>query len=567
MPKLRSKYRKKDIGIQLLSLAVLVNGIIIIAQTLALQLIDRHSLFKISSFSIDARLLIGLSFIYLSSLLSRHKRTAFIATALIYTFYLGINLETASDVFSSHHLHFFLLRGLVFPVIVLSLLLVNSKKFVVKSDPQGFKQSLIFSFIILMVTFIYGTLGFVILDDKGFHQHFTFPTAMHYTIDQIGITTSKPLVAYTKSADIFLASLSFISVAAVIYVFLSLFKPLRSRLIEQSTDRDNFKELILKQADANSEDFFKIWPHDKQYFFDSTGASGFAYHVNGGVALILGGPTGKQARFRQLFREFQYVCYGNDWRTAIVHTEEKYVPLYKELGFTVQLLGQEAVVDVEKFNTTTVRDKYYRNINNKFTKGGYTFETLVPPHHDAVYQRLKVISDEWLSAGGRDERAFTMGYFTKEYINMCEIMVVKDAAGTIQAFTNLIPEEFDNVEATYDMLRYSKNALGNINDFLLCSVIKELSVRGYQRLNLGLSPLVGINDKNDQKKTLVDNILRFAYENGDRFYSFSGLHRFKSKYDPTWRPRYICYQGGISGFSRSTNALLKTMKKSVRKEH
>jgi phosphatidylglycerol lysyltransferase len=59
-------------------------------------------------------------------------------------------------------------------------------------------------------------------------------------------------------------------------------------------------------------------------------------------------------------------------------------------------------------------------------------------------------------------------------------------------------------------------------------------------------------------------MLGFVYANGDRFYSFSGLHRFKAKYKPTWRDRYIAYQGGLRSFTKVGNALVKTMKRTAK---
>jgi lysylphosphatidylglycerol synthetase-like protein (DUF2156 family) len=51
-----------------------------------------------------------------------------------------------------------------------------------------------------------------------------------------------------------------------------------------------------------------------------------------------------------------------------------------------------------------------------------------------------------------------------------------------------------------------------------------------------------------------------VYSNGDRFYSFSGLHRFKDKYHPDWQDRYIAYPGGVRNFTRILTALNRAMK-------
>jgi phosphatidylglycerol lysyltransferase len=349
-----------------------------------------------------------------------------------------------------------------------------------------------------------------------------------------------------------------------LYAAISLFQPLRIRLSAQNTERERAAEL-LRRYGGPSEEFFKLWPHDKQYFFDDSGQSVLAFHVNRGVALCLGDPVGDPERYANLLVSFKNLCFHNDWLPGLVYVADKQRELYEQQGYSLQKLGEEAILDLRHFQKELADTKYFRQIRNKFTKQDFVCELLRPPHHQAVLDRLQAISGEWLAQGGRTERGFVMGYYSDEYMQLCDIMIARDAAGTIQAFVSLVPADFNQREATYDLLRQSKGSLGNVNDFLLMSLIDELAAQGYQRLNLGLCPLVGLDDETDvERKNLIDGVLQFAYANGDRFYSFSGLHRFKAKYEPEWHDRYLGYQNGVRGFSRTMASLMRAMRVKVK---
>ena len=123
---------------------------------------------------------------------------------------------------------------------------------------------------------------------------------------------------------------------------------------------------------------------------------------------------------------------------------------------------------------------------------------------------------------------------------------------------NQIPS-YDDKEANFDFLRHSSDAPSNSNDFLLMRFASLLLEQGFERLNMGLCPLSGLDDA-DEERGVIDNALRFVYANGDRFYSFSGLRRFKAKYEPSWESRYIAYKGGIRGFTRALTALNRTLR-------
>ncbi len=518
-----------------------------------------HRLRLLTRFSIDIHLLLGLSVIYLSILLARRKRNALIVALVVLAFIVG--QDSLSILSNNGYRHFgemSLVRTIILPLAIIIALLIAHDEFKVKSDDSAFRNSLKIAIIVLLVTLAYGIFGFLSMDKTDFHQEIGLLSAVHHTVDQFDLTTNS-LHPYTHRAKLFLDSLSFISVLSLGYVALSLFMPVRARIIDQSSGRERVKKLMERYG-APSEDFFKIWPADKHYFFSDQKDAALAYAVKRGSVLVLADPVGNKGSFAKLFEQFHDLCWANDWQPSLIHVDGRYINFYKDLGYQPQLIGQEAVVDISKYFETTARNKYFRNIKNRFNKENFTFELLNPPHHKAVIDRLQVISNEWLSKPGRVERGFVMGYFSEEYIQQCRIAIVRDAAQTIQAFSNIIPSHsFNSQEATYDMLRASIEAPPNINDFLLYNVLYKLHEEGYRYYSLGLSPLVGLDETSDENN-LISSVLRFAYINGDRIYSFSGLHRFKDKYDPIWSDRYLAYMGGVRGFTKMANGLLSVMK-------
>lgn len=541
-----------------ISLLVGIYGFFLISTTLFDQFRAYHLRF-LNNFIIDVHLILGLGFIYLSIFLARKKRNALIVALIAYAFVLG---EGTSQLFA-HPLKdrlspIILVRYIILPLLVMILLLLTRASFKVKSDIPAFRSSIKLAILVLVITLFYGVVGFMLMDQSDFHREISFISALHHTIDQFDLTTST-LHPYTKRAKLFMDSLSFISVVSLGYLAVSLFLPVRERLSDQSSQREKVLKLMEKYS-APSEDFFKLWPHDKHYFFSSHEDAAIAYSVRRGVALVLADPVGNKASFRSLFSNFQQLCWSNDWQVSLIHVDQKYSDFYKDIGFQLQLIGQEAIVEIKHFVEVTAKNKYFRNIKNRYVRENYTVEILNPPHHRAIVDRLSDISREWLSKPGRTERGFVMGYFSDNYIQQCRVVIVRDAAQTIQGFINVVPSSsFNKLEVTYDMLRAAKDAPPNINDFMLYELILSLNQEGFKYLNLGLSPLVGLDEQTDQN-SLISSVLGFAYVNGDRFYSFSGLHRFKEKYEPVWSDRFLAYKNGIRGFTKMLNGLLAAMK-------
>ena len=543
---------------RMVAYSVALNGLAIILLPIIVSVFQGEHIKMSARFFFDAQLVVALGLLYLSVLLYRGKRTAWFFTLTAYAIMFVLNITHYIDVDRPQfRFHFDFITSVLIPAAIVVALVLSRRAFTVKSDVASFALSLRITMLIMAVTFIYGVSGFTIMDRHDFHREITLAEAAHRTIDQFGLTTDGDLTPHTRRAHVFVDSLSILSTAAVVYTFISLFQPLKSRFTDQAHQREVIEKLLTKFP-ASSEDFFKLWPHDKLYFFNASQTAGLAYSTHKSVALAVGDPVGDPKAFNELLEDFALFCQTNDWSPAFIHTEPVYNDLYKKHGFALQKIGEEAVVHIKDFLEHEANNKYFRQIKNRFTKQGYTVEILQPPHAPATLRALTRVSADWLDRPGRKERGFMMGYFSPDYVQQGPLVILRDQKGYIQGFINQIPS-YDKDEANFDMLRPSSAAPGNSNDFMLLEFITYLDTQGFSRLNLGLCPLSGLAS-GDEANSVTNNALRFLYANGDRFYSFNGLHRFKSKYNPEWQSRYIAYRGGIRGFTIVLNALNRSMK-------
>jgi hypothetical protein len=203
-----------NLGAHFVAIIVAAHAIYIVANTLVNQIaVFKHP--RLSSTDVDIHILLGISLIYLSTLLLRRKRTAWLVTIIVYAFYLGLGATQLLRHLSQHTVApSEQITALLLPTLVLALLLAFHKQFIVKSDIRGFRSAMRFVLVMFIAATLYGVAGFELMDTSDFHQEIGWPEALHYTLDQFDITVSKPVQAYTQRAKLFMDSLSFISAIA-----------------------------------------------------------------------------------------------------------------------------------------------------------------------------------------------------------------------------------------------------------------------------------------------------------------------------------------------------------------
>ena len=79
-------------------------------------------------------------------------------------------------------------------------------------------------------------------------------------------------------------------------------------------------------------------------------------------------------------------------------------------------------------------------------------------------------------------------------------------------------------------------------EFVFVESILWAREQNYQSFCLGMAPLSGM--ERHELAPLWHKIGRIIFERGEDFYNFEGLHAYKSKFDPVWKPRYIAAPPG-----------------------
>jgi phosphatidylglycerol lysyltransferase len=155
---------------------------------------------------------------------------------------------------------------------------------------------------------------------------------------------------------------------------------------------------------------------------------------------------------------------------------------------------------------------------------------------------LRTISNEWLDSKGIAEKGFSLGRFDADYLANFPCGVVQ-MDGRIVAFANLWLAE-SHAEVSIDLMRHANSASSNLMDYLFIEIMLWGKQAGYRWFNLGMAPLSGMQDR--EFAPVWNRMGAFLYRHGEHFYNFSGLRRYKQKFDPDWRPRYLACPGGLA---------------------
>jgi phosphatidylglycerol lysyltransferase len=266
------------------------------------------------------------------------------------------------------------------------------------------------------------------------------------------------------------------------------------------------------------------------------------YGLRGRSWVSMGDPIGPPSCRAELAWKFREWCDQHDGLPVFYQVDVENLPLYLDLGLTLLKLGDEARVrlptfDIERSGYRDLRYGYRRSIRE-----GGTFEVVPAARVPELMPELRAVSDAWLSDRNNAEKGFSIGYFDADYMSHFPCAIVRKE-GRIIAFSNVWTGA-DKAELSVDLMRYRPREIYGVMDFLFVELMLWGKAQGYTWFNLGMAPLSGLGARH-----LSPAWYRFgalAYRFGDQFYNFQGLRKYKEKFHPEWRPKFLACPGGFT---------------------
>ncbi|MFP5521129.1 bifunctional lysylphosphatidylglycerol flippase/synthetase MprF [Peptococcus simiae] len=275
---------------------------------------------------------------------------------------------------------------------------------------------------------------------------------------------------------------------------------------------------------------------DTMVFFASSGTVCMLCRPYKNHIFVLGDPIGEPADVDDAISELILRADDLGMMVSFYSTGARYLTEYINEGFRFLKLGENATVDLTSFTLSGKKNRGLRHTRSVMEKEGFYLRRTTPPHSLEQLALWQKISDEWL--GNRHELRFSLGSFDPAYLQQSAVFELCDASGRVQAFATEVPDYGDGT-LSIDLMRYSKTAADGVMDMLFIGLFEWAKEAGYRSFDLGSSPLANVGTGRYSGRR--DKLIRTAYQFSTSIYSFSGLHRYKSKFRPNWTPVFLVY--------------------------
>jgi phosphatidylglycerol lysyltransferase len=263
-----------------------------------------------------------------------------------------------------------------------------------------------------------------------------------------------------------------------------------------------------------------------------------------GAAVAVGDPLVAPGFRRIAVTGFLDMCAGRRWVPCFFQTDAALRDAYRTAGFRLIKFGEEAVVEVDRFDLASPARADARHELARARRAGLEVVTVWDPQPPGgLWTELEQVSRDWLQVRGGREMGFSLGRL-RDVDSTTRYTVARDRNGRVHAFCSWI--EMGDEGMALDLIRRRPDAAAGAVDLCIVTGIERSRADGRARVSLGAVPFrETLGDPPDGR--LAREIRAHLYEHGFWGYSYRGLSHFKAKFATRWESRDVAVPRGLSG--------------------
>lgn len=390
---------------------------------------------------------------------------------------------------------------------------------------------------ILVLTVLYVSYilaGFLVLR----HDVWPTPTLLGALQEPFRLLGDSPQFHYlTPHARWFARSMAVLGSLGFLFILAQLLRPLLPVRASSSDDLKRARSLV-DQFGTDTLSYFTL-QDGRSYFFDANGEAVLSYRLWGTVAVVGGNPVGPRHRWEPLLRSFLEFATAHGMDACFVGVSASAAPVFENLGMRLLKIGEEAVISLSEFDESALKRKVRRagrHIDSLGIEARCYRAGEIP---EAVRREIVQVSQQWVDSKGGAEQGFsmTLGRLPRDTDSDCE-MIVATEGGQVWGYLSLVPVS-GGTSWSLDSMRRRPDAPNGLTEFLVLKAAAMYRDRGCETLSLNFATLADTHGELESRA--LAGTRRFLWDNLSSVYQLKTLYQFNSKFNPTWRSRYLAY--------------------------
>ena len=283
--------------------------------------------------------------------------------------------------------------------------------------------------------------------------------------------------------------------------------------------------------------------------FWSKGYGGLISYLRlGRHVLVSGGLIAPPSERPRLLDEFLKFTSARKWRSTFFCIPEEDVPLFRDAGYAINKMGEEAAIDLRSVSFAGKSYEWVRRQSNYCVRHGVSFEELRPQDYslgqwsDIEQELYEVQCDGLRQKPQTAELRFFDGSLGEHQLGYRRLFVARTQQSDqsrIEGYVVCNPINHGRAWST-EIYRHRADAVRGTISFLFHRIALHLKEENVEQLNLCIALARNCDQPIPGEKSLIRRSLMLFRRHGSVLFDLKGIDHFKSRFRPRYENLYLC---------------------------